>query len=82
MRSTGVLKLPSERTLQDYSNVVTASSGLQADVDMQLIEEARLANLSEYQKYIALVFDKVKVKEDLAYNKHSGEMMDFVDSII
>lgn len=79
LRSTGVIKLPSERTLRDYSNVVKARSGLQADVDAQLVEEAKLAEIPEYQKYVALVFDEVKVKEDLVYNKHSGEVIGFVD---
>lgn len=79
MRATGVIKLPSERTLRDYSNVVKARSGLQADVDAQLFEEAKLAEIPDYQKYVALIFDEVKVKEDLVYNKHTGEMIGFVD---
>ena len=46
---------------------------------MQLVEEAKLTNILEHQRYIALVFDEVKIKEDLVYNKHSGEMIGFVD---
>ena len=44
LRSTRVLKLPSERTLQDYTHIVKAKPGLQ-DVDEQLMKEAKL----EYQ---------------------------------
>lgn len=32
-----------------------------------------------HEKYVALVFDEVKVKEDLVYNKHSGELIGFVN---
>lgn len=38
------------------------------------------ANITlEHEKYVALVFDEVKVKEDLVYNKHSGELIGFID---
>lgn len=46
-------------------------------IDEQLVKEANVK--SEHEKYVALVFDEVKVKEDLVYNKHSGELVGFVD---
>ena len=73
----GVVKLPSERTLRDYTNIIKARSGLQRDVDEQLVKEANIT--LEHEKYVALIFDEVKVKEDLVYNKHSGELIGFVD---
>lgn len=79
LRSTGVLKLPSERTLRDYTHIVKAKPGLQPDVDEQLINESKLGEIPEHQKYVALIFDEVKIKEDLVYNKHSGELIGFVD---
>ncbi|SMN01738.1 hypothetical protein SPONN_7 [uncultured Candidatus Thioglobus sp.] len=79
LRSTGVLHLPSERTLRDYTNVITAKSGFQCEVDEQLFKEAKMEELDDHQKYIALIFDEVKIKEDLVYNKHSGEMIGFVN---
>lgn len=80
-RSSGVVKLPSERTLRDYTNVIKAKSGLQKDVDEQLAKEANIESASEHEKYVALVFDEVKIKEDLVYNKHSGELIGFVNII-
>ena len=41
MRSSGMLVLPSERTLRDYSNVVKAGEGFSLDVFQQLFDEAR-----------------------------------------
>lgn len=79
LRSTGVLRLPSERTLRDYTNVIKAKSGFQCEVDEQLFKEAKMDELADHQKYIALIFDEVKIKEDLAYNKHSGELIGFVN---
>ena len=79
LRSTGVLKLPSERTLRDYTHIVKSKPGLQQDVDEQLVKEAKLEEIPDHQKYVALIFDEVKIKEDLVYNKHSGELIGFVD---
>ena len=80
LRATNVLVLPSERTLRDYTHFVKAKSGFQPDLDQQLLREARLYDgIPEFQKNICLVFDEMKVKEDLVYNKHSGELIGFVN---
>ena len=79
LMSTGVLRLPSERTLRDYTNFIKAKSGFQCEVDEQLFKEAKIEELADHQKYIALIFDEVKIKEDLVYNKHTGEMIGFVN---
>lgn len=78
-RSSGVLNLPSERTLRDYTNVIQAKSGLQKDVDEQLMKEAKLDSAAPHQKLVALLFDEVKIKEDLVYNKITGEIIGFVN---
>lgn len=78
-RSSGVIQLPSERTLRDYTHVIKAKAGFQSDVDEQLSKEANIDNAKEHQKYVALVFDEVKIREDLVYNKHSGELIGFVN---
>lgn len=80
LRSSGVLKLPSQRTLRDYTNVLKARSGLHRDVDEQLLKEAEIDDGAEdCKKLVALLFDEVKIKEDLVYNKHTGEVIGFVD---
>lgn len=79
LRSTNVLVLPSECTLRDYTHFVKAKSGFQADLDQQLLREARLHTheIPEFQKFVCLIFDEMKVNEDLVYNKHSGELIGF-----
>ena len=38
MRSSGFIKLPSERTLRDYTHLVKAATGIQPDVNAQIIK--------------------------------------------
>ena len=79
LRSSGIVILPSERTLRDYSNWMPAKSGFTSDVDRQLMKEAKINEIPEYKKYVCLTFDEVKVKEGLIYNKESMEIIGFVN---
>ena len=77
LRNTGVLTLPSERTLRDYTHWVEGEAGFQASVNRQLIEEANVRE--EKDKYVALVFDEMKVREDLVFDKHSCRLVRFLN---
>ena len=77
LRNTGVLTLPSERTLRDYMHWIEGEAGFQASVNHQLIEEANVRE--EKDKYVALVFDEMKVREDLVFDKHSCRLVGFVN---
>lgn len=79
LRETGFLTLPSSRTLRDYTHLFEARIGIQAEVNNELAEEAKLDTLEEYQKFTCVAFDEVKVKEGLVFNKHSGQIIGFVD---
>ena len=84
LRSSGLLKLPSDRTLRDYTHLVKAKPGFQPEVDLQLQEEAFSAQLggnsdtSHLKSYVTLVFDEVKVQEGLVYDKESCNLIGFV----
>ena len=39
LRSTGVLTLPSERTLRDYTHWIKGDAGFQASINRQIIEK-------------------------------------------
>ena len=45
LRTSGFLKLPSERTLRDYTHFVKTRAGFQAEVDSMLAHEAWLSDL-------------------------------------
>ena len=79
MRSSGFIKLPSERTLRDYTHLIKAATGIQPEVSLQMMKEAKMDELEDWQKYVAVVFDEVKIKEDLVYNKHTSEIIGFLD---
>ena len=77
MRTSGFLKLPSERTLKDYVHYFSNRPGFQKEVHQQLLDEAKIESLPENQRFVSLILDEMKIKEGLVYNKHSGEMIGF-----
>ena len=79
LRSSGCVKLPSQHTLRDYMHYVCALPGFFNDVDKQLIEATKPQTCEEFQKYAVLVMDEMHIKEDLVYDKHSGELVGFVN---
>ena len=72
MRTAGFITLPSERTLRDYTHVFENKVGFQFDVNDLLAAEAQLSGLDDVRKHVVLVFDEMKIQEDLVYNKHSS----------
>ena len=78
LRLSNLLVLPSERTLRDYTHFLKSKPGFNPRIDEQLHREANIDSIAEFQKYVCLVFDEVKVKEDLVYDKHSASPLGFV----
>ena len=62
---TGVLTLPSERTLRGYTHWMKSEVGFQSVVNEQLIMEADVKE--EKDKYVVLVFDERKIRENILY---------------
>ena len=86
LKSSGVyesmhefLTLPSSRTLRDYTHYIKASTGFQPEVTEQLMKEAKLKTLKDFEKNVVLVFDKVKIKDSLVYDKHGVRIIGFID---
>ena len=76
MRTSGFMKLPSERTLRDYTNYFKSKTGFQAEVDAMLRSEVEDV---EWKNYVVLLLDEMKVKESLVYDKHTCEVIGFVE---
>ena len=72
LRKTGVLKLPSQRTLRDYTHHTEAKPGFSVDVDLQLISAAQISTCEDRMKCIVLFMDEMYIREDLVYEKASG----------
>ena len=77
VRSSCGLKLPSQRTLRDYTYFYNATTGFSDSVDKHLQATANLN--ADHEKYIALIIDEVHIKEDLVYDKHSKQLIGFVN---
>ena len=78
VRGSGLIRLPSERTLVDYSHWTTPHVGVQCE----FIEELKAAldtELSSHPKLVTLSMDEMKIKSGLVFNKHSGSLVGFVD---
>ena len=74
-----MVKLPSERTLRDYTHYIKSAPGFSEEVDQMLEEEAKLSELPEWKRHVTLVLDEMKVKESLVYNKHQTKVIGFVN---
>ncbi len=79
LRESGFLILPSERKLQDFSTVFVSEPGFPKDIPFHLKE--RLSKLQGHQQYHSLVFDEMKVAEEIVYKRHTGEMVGYVHLI-
>ena len=98
MRNSGVVSLPSQRTLRDYTHFVESVPGFSAAVDQMLMEVSkvlscevcvvietyyawfrRMMYTQEFEKCVVLVMDEMHIREDLVYNKHSGELIGFMN---
>lgn len=74
-----VLKLPSGRTLRDYTHLYNPKLGFQTEVDQEIGAEFKVDELAEWQKHVGLVIDEMKVKEDIVYDKNSCELLGYVN---
>ena len=73
------MKLPSEQILREYTHFIKLKPGFQDEVDLMLAQEAKLSSLPEWRKYVVILFDEIKVKSSLIYDKYSAQVIGFVN---
>lgn len=79
LRDSGVLCLPSQRTVRDYSHCIKAEPGFSVEVDRQIYQAASMASCPPWHKVVSLLLDEMHIKESLVFNKHDGRMVGFID---
>lgn len=80
LRHSGFIHLPSERLLYDYSHVIKPGVGYNTHVMEALATEIQQKNLTEeWQQYVGILHDEIRIKEDLVYDKHTGELIGFIN---
>ena len=77
LRKSGVIRLPSGRTLRDYRHFAPVCTGLSLATDRQLRDLAH--KNSHLSKYVMIIVDEMYVKEGLVFNKSTGSVIGFVD---
>ena len=65
------------RTLQDYKNYIKPKTGFSSQVVNHLKE--RTKDYFDIKRYIVLLFDEMKIKSNLIFDKHTGELKGFLD---
>ncbi|XP_048241342.1 uncharacterized protein LOC125374488 [Haliotis rufescens] len=78
---SGFIALLSKRTLYDYSHALPSSLGFHPSYSKHLKEEAKSLGMLDIEErsYVGILQDEVKVSEGLVYDKHSGELVGYVD---
>ena len=79
LRESGVVSLPSQRTLRDYTHYIPPTVGFSFEIDQQLIAAAQVEKLEDWQQYVIMILDEMHIKQHLVYEKHSGEFIGFAD---
>ena len=81
LRGSGVVKLPSQRTLRNYTYTAKAAAGFSREVDMHIMETAKLLSYPDREKHVILLMDEMHLREDLVYDRHTGSFS-FVCEIV
>ena len=79
MRQSGLISLPLQRTLRDYTHYASTAIGYSDEVDQQLMDAADISSLSLHQRCVAVITDEIHIREGLVYDKHSGALLGFTD---
>ena len=74
---SGVLILPSSRTLRDYNNYIRPTRCFNPDVITDLSKKTK--NFMPHERFVTILIDEMKIQEDLIWDKYSGELIGFVD---
>ena len=76
-KGSGVLVLPGLGTLRDYRNCIRPTRGFNPKLVWDLKEKTK--EFSEQEHYVTILLDEMKIQDDLAWNRHTGELIGFVD---
>ena len=76
-KQTGFVILPSRRRLRDYKNYIRPKQGFNKDIIIELRDKVK--DFSDSERFVIILFDEMKIQQNLVWDKHSGELIGFVD---
>ena len=74
---TGFLILPSQRRLRDFRNYIHPQRGFNEHIINEL--KNKVKNFTDAEKHVSLLLDEMKIQENLVWDKHTGELIGYVD---
>ena len=79
LKKSQFLILPHKNTLRDYIHYTDFSSGLNVDVMNRLKKDVQFESLPSFKRNVTLVFDEMRIKDDLIYNTATGALIGFIE---
>ena len=76
--NSGFVILPSRSRLRDYKNYIRPQQVFNKNIVHQL--KNIVQNFSDVEKYCIILMDEMKIQESLVWDKHTGDLIGFVDS--
>ena len=77
IHNSGILTLPSSRTLQDYKHLSSTTVGFSTEADRQLLDI--INQKDDLAKYGVLLFDEMYIKQGLVFKKSTSALFGFTD---
>ena len=77
LRNTGILKLPGESTLKDYTNAILPQAGFHKNTLQELAKTTK--DWPDSKRFVVLMHDEMSIKEDLVFDRRSGEVVGFIN---
>ena len=74
---SGFLMLPSRRRLRDYKNYIRPQQGFNSGVINEL--SVMVQHFSQQEQFSVILIDEMKIQEDLVWDKHTGDLIGYVD---
>ena len=79
LHNSGVIELPTKRTLNDYRHYSPARCAFSAVNDMQIIEVLKKQKPTHLAKYVVVDLDEMYLKEGLVLQRSSGAVVGYQD---
>ena len=76
LRDIGVVRLPGESTLRDYTATIKCSPGFQPHAIKSLSERSN--SLPDSDKFVVLMHDEMKISNDLVFDRKTEELVGYV----
>ena len=75
-KGSGILFLPSQRTVRCYRNYIRPQRGFIPDVVNELT--SKTYDFAEIERFTVLLFDEMKVQEDLVWDENTGNLLRYI----